>query len=124
MPELLLQCAGYAGAGSGADQAAQRMRTASTLLRDQPLDGVAAAYHSACMQVAAEWEKTEEHAAMQMLFQQLGSGNAAMREQAVAACIRRLRPLEEKARREAEQGGRLCVQLGLLLGLMAGIAVW
>ena len=61
---------------------------------------------------------------MEMLFRQLGSGTAAMREQAAAACIRRLRPLEEAARKEAEQGGKLCMQLGLLLGLMAGIAVW
>ena len=36
----------------------------------------------------------------------------------------RLRPLEEDARREAEKGGGLVMRLGLLLGLMAGIALW
>lgn len=124
LPELLLQCAGYAGKGIGAEQAAQRLSAAAQMLLQSPMEGIAGAYLSACMQIPADWEKTEERAAMEQLFQQLGSGTAAMREQAVAACIRRLRPLEETARREAEQGGRLCMQLGLLLGLMAGIAVW
>ena len=49
---------------------------------------------------------------------------AALRAQAAAACLRRLRPLEEDARREAEKGGGLVMRLGLLLGLMAGIALW
>ena len=124
LPELLLQCAGYAGAGMGADQAAQRLVTAANLLLQSPLQGVSSAYHSACIQIPAEWEKTEEQTILEQLFRQLGSGTAAMREQAVASCIRRLRPLEETARREAERGGKLCMQLGLLLGLMAGIAVW
>ena len=48
----------------------------------------------------------------------------ALRAQAAAACLRRLRPLEEDARREAEKGGGLVMRLGLLLGLMAGIALW
>ena len=61
---------------------------------------------------------------MRALFLQLGSGTAAMRAQAAAACLRRLRPLEEDARREAETGGGLVMRLGLLLGLMAGIALW
>ena len=47
-----------------------------------------------------------------------------MREQAAAACIRRLKPLAEKAQQEAEKAGKLCVQLGMLLGLMAGIILW
>ena len=61
---------------------------------------------------------------MRALYLQLGSGTAAMRAQAAAACLRRLRPLEEDARREAEKGGGLVMRLGLLLGLMAGIALW
>ena len=47
-----------------------------------------------------------------------------MRAQAAAACLRRQRPVEEDARREAEKGGGLVMRLGLLLGLMAGIALW
>jgi len=124
MTELLSQSAGYAGAGTGADEVARRLYSAAETLARSPLEGISGAYASACMQVPAQWEKPEERAAMELLFQQLGSGTAAMREQAVAGCLRRLRPLEEAARAEAERGGKLCMQLGLLLGLMAGIAVW
>ena len=70
------------------------------------------------------WEQLEERSAMETLFRQLGSGTAAMREQAAAACLRRLKPLAERAEEEAEKAGRLCMQLGMLLGLMAGIALW
>ena len=47
-----------------------------------------------------------------------------MREQAASSAIRRLRPLAEKAREQAEKGGKLLMQLGLLFGLMLGIALW
>ena len=124
LPELLSDCAGYIAGGSGADQAAGRLRLTAEILAQEPLRGVAEAYALACAKVYAPWEEQEERAAMEMLFRQLGSGTAAMREQAAAACIRRLRPLAEEARTEAERGGKLCMQLGMLLGLMAGIALW
>lgn len=61
---------------------------------------------------------------MEQLFSQLGAGTAAMRERAVSACLRRLGPLMDSAQREAENGGKICMQLGMLLGLMAGIILW
>ena len=124
LTELLSDCAGYISDGNGAEQAARRLRLTAEILEQEPLRGVADAYASACAKVYAPWERQEERAAMEMLFRQLGCGTAAMREQAAAACIRRLRPLAEEARKEAEKGGKLCMQLGMLLGLMAGIALW
>ena len=124
LTELLCDCAGYVSDGSGAQQVAKRLRLTAQTLENQPLVGIAQAYAAACCQISAPWEKDEERAAMEMLFRQLGSGTASMREQAAAACIRRLRPLSEYAHQEAEKGGRLCMQLGMLLGLMAGIALW
>ncbi len=124
MPDLLLACAGYAPGGPGGDVVAKRLTLAAQALLREPLSGLAGAYAQACAQAPAPWERIEERAAMEMLFRQLGSGSAAMREQAAAACARRLKPLEEAARDEAETGGRLCVQLGVLLGLMAGILLW
>lgn len=124
LPELLTQSAACAGTGSGCTEAAKRlMLTAEGLVRE-PLSGVACAYAKACALIPAPWEQTEEKQAMENLFAQLGSGSAAMREQAVAACLRRLRPLLDAAQQEAERGGKLCMQLGALLGLMAGIALW
>ena len=49
---------------------------------------------------------------------------AFWREQAVAAAMRRLKPVVEQARKSAHTGGKLCMQLGVLLGLMLGIALW
>ena len=69
-------------------------------------------------------EKSEEKAVLDGLFAQLGTGTASMREQAASSAIRRLRPLAEKAREQAEKGGKLLMQLGLLFGLMLGIALW
>lgn len=124
MPDLLLACAGYVPGGPGGDTVARRLTLASRALAAEPLSGLTGAYAQACAQAPAPWERMEERAAMEMLFRQLGSGSAAMRGQAAAACARRLKPLEEAARDEAESGGRLCVQLGVLLGLMAGILLW
>ena len=124
MPDLLLSCAGYAPGGPGGDVVASRFTRAAQELLREPLSRLDAAYARACVQTPAPWERLEERAAMEMLFRQLGSGSAAMREQAAAACVRRLKPLEEAARDEAETGGKLCVQLGMLLGLMVGILLW
>ena len=107
LTELLCQCAHYAPTGSGGEQVSRRLLWVAHALEQEPL-----------------LEKAEEREAMRALFLQLGSGTAAMRAQAAAACLRRLRPLEEDARREAEKGGGLVMRLGLLLGLMAGIALW
>ena len=124
LPELLEECAGYVSCGSGAEQVVQRLRLAAGILVEEPLLGTGDAYALACARTYAPWEKQEERMAMEMLFRQLGTGTASMREQAAASCLRRLRPLAEEARTEAEKGGRLCMQLGLLLGVMAGIALW
>lgn len=124
LPELIEACAAYTGMGEGAELLARRLRQTAQNLRQSPLDGVSGAYAFACAQTMAAWEQEEEKSAMESLFAQLGSGTAAMREQAVAACMRKLKPVCERAQAEAEKGGRLCMQLGLLLGLMAGIALW
>lgn len=124
LTELLERCANYAGAGDGAQMMKKRFCLTAQELRQEPLTGLSAAYGCACAQSANPWEQAEEKAAMENLFAQLGSGTAAMREQAAAACIRRLKPLCEKAQSEAEKSGKLCMQLGMLLGLMAGIALW
>ena len=120
LPELLEGCAACA---SG-EVLPQRLRLAARHLRQEPLAGVEGAWKAACAQTVVPWEQEEEKAALERLFIQLGTGTAAMREQAVAACLRRVKPLCEKAQQEAEKSGRLCMQLGLLLGLMAGIALW
>lgn len=124
LPELLESCADYAGAGDGAEVIRKRFLHTARQLRQEPLEGLFSAYAFACAQSAAVWEQEEEKTALETLFTQLGSGTAAMREQAAAACLRRLKPMCEKAQAEAEKGGRLCMQLGILLGLMAGIALW
>lgn len=124
IPELLTSAAGYVGAGTGADQVASRLILTAEQIRKSPYTGLAEAYASACMQIPAPWETIEDRSAMEMMFAQLGSGTAVMREQAAAACARKLKPLAETAQAEAEKGGRLSMQLGVLLGLMAGIALW
>ena len=120
LPELLRACA----SGLSSEQVAQRLLIAAERLAADPFIGMTGAYASACAAVAMPWEQLEERSAMETLFRQLGSGTAAMREQAAAACLRRLKPLAERAEEEAEKAGRLCMQLGMLLGLMAGIALW
>lgn len=124
MPALLIECSHYAPCGLGADQAARRFLLAARMLEKEPLTSVAEAFAAACREVPAAWEQAEERAALEALFMQLGSGTAAMREQAAATCLRRLKPLVETAQAGAETGGSLCVRLGMLLGLMAGIALW
>ena len=124
LTELLCQCAHYAPTGPGGEQVSRRLLWVAHALVQEPLLSLGDAYAQACAQIPIPWEKAEEREAMRALFLQLGSGTAAMRAQAAAACLRRLRPLEEDARREAEKGGGLVMRLGLLLGLMAGIALW
>ena len=124
LTELLCECAHYAPSGPGGEQVSRRLLWVAHALAREPLLGLGEAYAQACAQIPIPWEKPEEREAMQGLFFQLGSGTAAMRAQAAAACLRRLKPLEEEARREAEAGGSLAVRLGMRLGLMAGIALW
>lgn len=122
LPELLEACAAGDPAGGGAFS--ERIRLTAQRLRREPLEGVDAAYAFACGKTPNAWEQAEEKEALKNLFAQLGSGTATMREQAAAGCIRRLKPVYEKAGAEAERAGRLCMQLGLLFGMMAGIALW
>jgi len=124
LPELLEASAAVVPCGGGAAAFAARLRSAAGRLRERPFETAGQAYAYACSKIAMPWEKNEEKTAMETLFAQIGAGPAAMREQAAAACIRRLKPLAEKAQQEAEKAGKLCVQLGMLLGLMAGIILW
>lgn len=124
LAELMVVSANYAPAGTGGEQVSRRLLAAADILEKEPLTGLERAYQRACERVPAPWERAEERSAMEALFMQLGSGTAAMRGQAVAACLRRLKPLSETAREEAKSGGQLCMRLGMLLGLMAGIALW
>ena len=59
-----------------------------------------------------------------MISMKRAAHGTARRAQAAAACLRRLKPLAQAAREGAEASGKLCMQLGVLLGLMAGIALW
>ena len=93
LTELLCQCAHYAPTG----RAENRYRAGCSGWRMRWLRsrcwGLGEAYAQACAQIPIPWEKAEEREAMRALFLQLGSGTAAMRAQAAAACLRRLRPL-------------------------------
>ena len=109
--------------GEGGLFAARLLHCARTLQRE-PLTDLRDAYGEACRQHPAAYEQKPERLALVTLFGQLGTGTASMREQAVASCMRHLKPLLEQARAKAESGGKLCMQLGLLTGLMAGIALW
>lgn len=124
MSQLLEECAVYVPSHWGAAKLEQRLLLAAQLLASQPLLGVQGAYQKASEQLPIAWEQAEEREALHALFMQLASGNAAMKEQAVATCLRRLKPITERAQEKAQTGGKLCMQLGLLLGLMIGIALW
>ena len=124
LPDLLCLCASYVPHGAGREEAAGRlMRASENLLRD-PLAGLSDAYVHACLQIPIAWEQTEERSVLENLFSQLGNGSAIMRQQSVISCMKRLKPIAESARAEAEKSGILCAQIGALLGLMAGIALW
>lgn len=118
--QLLRECAAIGERGIFP----RRMELTARTLENDPLTGSGNAYLQACHAAPAAWEQGEEKAALKALFNQLGTGTAAMREQAVASCMRRLRPCADHARSRAESGGKLFMQLGLLLGLMLGIALW
>ena len=124
LPELLSLSATYAAGNAGGDAVARRLMLVSDALVRDPMLPLPSAYEKACAQIPAPCEEADERAVMSMLFNQLGSGTAAMREQAVAACLRRLKPIALAAQSDAEKGGRLCMQLGMLLGLMCGILLW
>jgi len=117
--ELLEECtAGREGC------MAERFRITAAHMRKQPLLPLGEAYRKAEEQCCCYGEERCERAALRQLFSELGTGTAAMREQAVAACLRRLKPAAEEAERRRLTGGKLCVQLGLLAGIMAGIMLW
>lgn len=117
--ELLEACAAGRNDGIG-----QRFCSVAQQLRSEPLTNLADAYRRAEAQLHISGEMAPEKAALRQLFGDLSVGTAAMREQAAAACLRRLKPVAEEAQRRAQTGSRLCVQLGLLAGLMAGIMLW
>lgn len=118
--QLLVECAAL----GGDSLFARRLRYAAKALDQEPLGGLERAYGKASDALPLYAETREDKAAMLHLFRQLGNGTSAMREQAVAAAMRRLKPVVEQARKSAHTGGKLCMQLGVLLGLMLGIALW
>ena len=122
--ELLDSAGRCVAEAEGARPCAMRLLQMAKLMKQQPLLSTSQAYEACEKQFPAPWEQAEERMAMTRFFHQLGSGTAAMREQAAASCLRRLRPLAESAQAEADRGGKLCVQLGALMGIMAGIALW
>ena len=117
--ELLLECA--AGQEGGM---ADRFAATAEKLRQEPLLTLAEAYRLAEKQLPLPGEGPQEKAALRQLFCELGMGTAAMREAAAAGCLRRLKPAAEEAERRCRSGGRLCVQLGMLAGVLAGIILW
>lgn len=118
MCELLETCA------DGGEGMPGRFAFVAEQLRKEPLLSLPDAYRQAEMQMRLPGEGAQEKAALEQLFADLGMGTAAMREAAVANCLRRLKPAAEEAERRSRTGGRLCVQLGLLAGAMAGIILW
>lgn len=119
LSELLQECAQCAGEGMPL-----RFGCVAETLRREPLLTLSEAYRKAEAQVSLPGEGAQEKAALRQLFGELGMGTAAMRETAVAGCLRRLKPIAEETERRCRTGGRLCVQLGLLAGIMAGIILW
>ena len=117
--ELLEECA--AGHEGGMPD---RFRLAAKILHQEPLAALQEAYRRAEMQIPCPGEQRSEKDALHQLFCEVGTGTASMREQAVAACLRRLKPAMEEAEKRCHTGGKLCVQLGLLTGLMMGILLW
>lgn len=124
MCELLRECGGFVPERMNTMQFRKRLLLAAQVLSNEPLLGVEGAYQKACAELPIAWEHAEECGAMATLFAQLGSGNAVMKEQAVATCLRRLKPITQRAQEKAQTGGKLCMQLGMLVGLMVGIALW
>ena len=117
LTELLCQCAHYAPTGPGGEQVSRRLLWVAHALAQEPLLGLGDAYAQACAQIPIPWEKgrgARGHA--RAVFCSWEAGTAAMRAQAAAACLRRLRPLEEDARREAEKGGGLVMRWGCCWG--------
>lgn len=119
LSELLQECAQCAGEGMPL-----RFGCVAETLRREPLLTLSEAYRKAEAQVILPGEGAQEKAVLRQLFGELGMGTAAMRETAVAGCLRRLKPISEETERRCRTGGRLCVQLGLLAGIMAGIILW
>ena len=120
LPQLLRECA----EGETDGIFGKRLLATAKALERKPLITPEGAYAEACRLYPLYAEKKGDLLLMQGLFRQLGKGTAAMREQAVASALRRLKPVLEEAEKSARTGGRLSVQLGLLLGLMAGIVLW
>lgn len=118
MCELLETCADSGGG------MAERFVAVAAQLRQEPLLPLPDAYRKVVRQSRLPGECAQEKAALEQLFGDLGMGTAAMREAAVASCLRRLKPAAEEAERRSRTGGKLCVQLGLLAGAMAGIILW
>ena len=101
-----------------------RFRCAAQILRREPLLSLSEAYRRAEAHIHCPGEQRCERVALRQLCSEVSIGTAAMREQAVAACLRRLKPAAEEAQKRRQTGGKLCIQLGMLAGLMAGIMLW
>lgn len=124
MDDLIWQSAqSVAEKGTAGKVRAQLLATAENLAHAPSLT-VAEAYAQACMQIRLPCEGQEERSALELLVGSLGNGTAEMRERAVASCLKRIALCSEKAREKAERSGKLYTELGVLGGLMLGIALW
>ncbi len=119
MCELLEECACVHPGGM-----AQRFCITSECLRREPLCTLGEAYASACAQLRLPGEGSAEKGILSRLFAEMGLGSAAMKEAAVASCLRRLKPVLAEVERKAAMGSKLCIRLGLLGGLIVGIMLW
>ncbi len=100
-----------------------RFRQVAAMVRKEPLFSLQDAYLQAEKQ-RIPGEMAPEGAVLRQLFGEIAVGTAAMREQAVAACLRRLKPISDEAEHRAALGSKLCIQLGMLAGVMVGILLW
>ena len=110
--QLLVECAAL----GGDSLFARRLRYTAKALDQEPLGGLERAYGKASDALPLYAETREDKAAMLHLFRQLGYDNVI--------CFAPVKPVVEQARKSAHTGGKLCMQLGVLLGLMLGIALW
>ena len=124
LTELLCQCAHYAPTGPGGEQVSRRLLWVAHALAEEPLLGLGEAYAQACAQIPIRGKRRRSARPCAPCSCSWAAVPPPCGRRPPPRGLRRLRPLEEDARREAETGGGLVMRLGLLLGLMAGIALW
>lgn len=101
-----------------------RLEKTAEFLEKHPLAGLREAYRQAVSALPLSAEKPEEKAVMDALFAQLGTAPPPCGNRRRPAPSESCGPFRIRRREQAEKGGKLLMQLGLLFGLMAGIALW